>query len=339
MVTKPMRKWLKRVGLAAAVLVVVAGAGLTWLAARSPAMRPASTETIERTPARVARGEYLVRHLSVCLDCHSDHLGDRFGFPVKPGTEGQGGFPFDEKMGVPGLVCAQNITPDPDTGIGRWSDGEVMRAIREGVDRDGNALFPMMPYAYYHAMSDEDARAVVAYLRTLPPIKNAVPARRIAFPVNLLIKSAPQPLAAPIATPDDRTDHLGYGRYLVTVGACRECHTAHDAHGQLLPGRDFAGGWLMQAPGLRVVSANITPSPDTFMGTATREQFIGRIRSFAGQEGAAAPVAPPGRNTLMPWAQLAGLTDGDLTAIYDYLKTVPPVQNTVDPFPDAARAP
>jgi hypothetical protein len=262
--------------------------------------------------------------------------------PPRAGELGQGGLPFDESFGVPGMVAAQNITPDPDFGIGKWSDGEVIRAFREGVDRNGDALFPMMPYSYYHEMSDEDARSVLVYLRSLAPLHHEVPKKHIAFPVNLLIKSVPEPVHAPIETPRDADDHLRYGKYLVTLGACRECHTPHDDHGQLLKGRDFSGGWKMSLLGpngkvMHVVPPNITPHPDAYFGTATKEAWISRVRAFAEMGGQKAPKVAPGRNTVMAWAEFAGMSDQDLGAIYDYIKTVPPIENKVDSFPDAAK--
>jgi mono/diheme cytochrome c family protein len=339
---KPRKKVLKIVAAVALAVPALAALAVGALALKRPAQRPASSETIERTPARLARGTYLVEHVSHCVKCHSGADADRFGQPPKAGQIGQGGMVFDEKVGVPGVVAAQNITPDPDYGIGRWTDGEVLRAFREGVDRNGDALFPMMPYSYYHAMSDEDARSVVVYLRSLAPVHHEVPKKRINFPVNLLIKSVPQPLDAPVHAPSDEQDHLGYGKYLVTIAGCRECHTPHDAHGQLVPGRDFAGGWPMairtgDGRVLRVVPPNITPHPTAFFGTATKEEWIGRVRAFAGMDRENAPMVAPGRNTHMAWAAYAGMTDPDLGAIYDYLKTVPPVENHVDPFPDAEK--
>jgi len=319
----------------AAGAVVLLAAGLGWLVFRKPAMHPPSTLVVERTVARIERGRYLTHHVADCFGCHSDHVENAFGFPPKPGTLGQGGFPFDEKLGIPGLVCAQNITPDPENGIGKWTDGEVIRAIREGVDRTGRTLFPMMPYKYFHEMSDEDVRSVVAYLRTMPAIQHRVPVGHIAFPVNLLIKSAPKPVEHPIETPDDSKDHFGYGKYLVTIGGCRECHTAHDSHGQLLPGRDFAGGWVMKGPWGTVVTANITPDAETFVGQTTRESFINRFRAFRDFDPLTSPTAPKGRNTIMPWLAFSHMTDQDLAAIFDFLKTVPPIRHKVERFPDA----
>jgi len=325
---------LKILGKIVIALVLAFGLALLWLALRSPRMRPPSAEKIEATLARMARGEYLVLHVADCLGCHSDFHSDRFAIPVKVGTEGQGGFPFDKKLGVPGLVQAQNITPDEETGLGAWTDGEIMRAIREGVNRKGEALFPMMPYPYFHEMSDEDVRSVVVYLRTLKPIHHAVAKRRLDFPVNLLVKFAPKPEAGPVVAPDPK-DSLAYGKYLVTIAGCKECHSPHDDKGQRIPGQDFSGGWVMPGPWGRVVTANITPDPGSYMGQASREEFIGRIKSFESLGGENAPLAAPGRNTLMPWPRFAGMTEDDLGAIYDYLKTVKPISKKIDPFPDA----
>ena len=328
-----MVKVLKIVGGSLLVVVLVAAGGVAFLALRPPKMRPPSAEKIEATPARLARGEYLVRHVSDCVGCHSDHL-NRFAMPIKPGTEGQGGYPFDEKLGAPGVICAQNITPDPEHGLGRWTDGEILRAFREGVDRNGKELFPMMPYRSFAEMSDEDARSVVAYLRTLPAVAHAVPKRKINFPVNLMIKFVPQPLAGPVSAPDDRTDHLAYGKYVVTIAGCRTCHTARE-NGREVVGRDFAGGWEMRGPWGRVVTANITPEEHTFVGQASKAEFIGRFKAFASFTADTMPAADPGKNTVMPWLAFSGMTEQDLGAIYDYLKTLPPIRNDVVKFPDA----
>jgi mono/diheme cytochrome c family protein len=337
-----LKKVLKVGAGVAFALVGLAGIAVGGLAIKRPAQRPPSTETVERTPERLARGTYLVEHVSHCLGCHSGLDVDRFGLPPRAGQIGQGGVTFDEKFGVPGVVSARNITPDPEFGLGKWTDGEILRAFREGVDRNGDALFPMMPYANYHAMSDEDAQSVVVYLRALAPVHHEVPKKRIAFPVNLLVKSAPKPIDAPIETPSDDRDHLAYGKYLVTIASCRHCHTPHDDHEQLLPGRDFSGGWKMSIPGpdgkiMHVVPPNITSHPTAYFGTASKENWIGRVHSFAGMEGDKAPMAPAGRNTVMAWVPFSGMTDQDLGAIYDYLKTVPPIENHVEPFPDAAK--
>jgi cytochrome c553 len=319
-------------GALVGVVVALAGVAILLLVLKKPAQRPASTETVERTPERLARGKFLAEDVIQCMHCHSDHDADKYTFPSKPETYGQGGFPFDEKLGMPGSVCAQNITPDPETGIGSWSDGEIMRAFREGVAKDGHALFPMMPYGLLRNLSDEDARSVVVYLRSLKPIKKQTPEVRLNFPVNLLIKLEPKPLDGPVTAPP-ASDHLAYGKYLTTIAACIDCHTQHDK-GKPIEGLEFAGGWLFKGPWGNVASANITPDDETGIGKLTKEAFVGRFKSFATMT--ELPTAPKGRNTIMNWPSYAKLSEDDLGAIYDYLRTVKPVKNKVVVFPDAS---
>lgn len=326
-----MKTFFKVSGIVLLTAVALAAIGVSWLALRKPAQRPPAAERIEPTPERLARGKYLVHHVTDCLGCHSDHTLE-FGLPIKPGTEGKGGFVFDKNLGFPGVVAAQNITPDRDTGLGAWTDGEILRAIREGVDRHGEALFPMMPYQGYRHLGDEDAMAIVAYLRTLQPVRNEVPQKRIDFPVNLFVKFAPQPVEGPVQAPD-RKDTVAYGKYLTTIAGCYECHTPHDDKNQLIAERAFSGGWEMKGPWGRNITANITPHPSTWVGQTNREAFIARFRAFATL--AESRPVPKGRNTIMPWLAFSGMTDEDLGAIYDYLRTVPAIEHQVNAFPDA----
>jgi hypothetical protein len=314
------------------VVVVIAGAGVTVLAVKKPAQRPASTETVERTPERLERGKYLAEVLMQCVHCHSDHDETKFTWPAKHETLGQGGFAFDQKLGFPGSVCAQNITSDPETGLGNWTDGEIMRAVREGVAKDGHALFPMMPYESFRNMSDEDMKSIVVYLRQLPPVRHPIPDAKLDFPVNLLIKLAPKPLDGPVKAPD-KSDHLAWGKYLVTMANCHDCHTMHDK-GKLREDMLFAGGWVLNMPwGQRLVPPNITPDPETGIGNMTKEQFVSRFKAFESMT--ELPPAPPKRNTIMPWNLYAKIPAEDLGAIYDYLRTVKPIKNKVNAFPDA----
>jgi mono/diheme cytochrome c family protein len=329
-----MKSFFKVVGIILLVIVALAAIGVSYLLMRKPAQRPASTEKIEATPERVARGRYVVQHVSACFDCHSERVL-AYALPFKPGREGVGGFIWDAKVQFPGTVGAANLTPDPDTGLGRWTDGEILRAIREGVDREGKALFPLMPYGHYRAMSDDDGKAVVAYLRTLAPLRYTPPKKALNPPLNIIEKFIPKPLDGPVPTPS-RANTIEYGYYLSQIGACHECHTPKGEKGEPIPGKDLAGGWEMHTPFFRVVTANITPHPSTWMGQATKEQFIARFRSFSAINASNAPQAEKGRNTVMPWLTFSGMTDEDLGALYDYLKSVPPIENKVNPFPDAA---
>ena len=327
-----MKTFFKVVGVVLLVVVALAAIGVSYLALRKPAQRPPSADKIEATPQRVARGKYLVHHVTICFDCHSERTY-AYALPFKPGREGVGGFVWNKEIGFPGTLAAANITPDPETGLGAWSDGEILRAMREGVNRDGEALFPIMPYGHYRHMSDEDANSIVAYLRTLEPQRYAEPEKSIDPPMNFIEKFIPKPLDAPVPPPD-RSNEVAYGKYLATIAACGDCHTPKEK-GQPVPGMEFAGGFEMHTPQFRVVTPNITPHPSTWMGTATRDEFIGRFRAFANFDAETAPQASKGRNTLMPWITYSGMTDEDLGAIYAYLKTVPPVEHRVDPFPDA----
>lgn len=329
-----MKTFFKVVGIIVLAVVALAAIGVSWLALRKPAQRDAVAEKVQATPERIARGKYLVHHVSMCFDCHSERT-DQYGLPFKPGREGVGGFVWNEKIGFPGTLASANLTPDPETGLGNWTDGEILRAMREGVDREGNALFPIMPYSHLRSMCDDDAHAVVAYLRTLKPVRYEKPKKALNVPLNFIEKFIPQPMAGPVAPPD-KSDHLAYGKYMTTIALCSECHASKDEKNQPIAGREFAGGWVMHTPQFTVVPPNITPHASTYIGQATKEEFIARFRAFSGFTAETAPQAPKGKNTLMPWISFSGMTDEDLGAIYDYLKTLPPVENKVNPFPDAA---
>jgi mono/diheme cytochrome c family protein len=324
-----MKTLLKVVGIFLLAVAAIAAIGVSYLSLRKPAQRAASTVRVEATPERVARGKYLVNHVTICFDCHSERTM-AYGLPFKPGREGVGGFVWNNNLKFPGVLPAANITPDRETGLGSWTDGEIVRAMREGVDREGKALFPIMPYGHLRNMSDDDAYAIVAYLRTLKPLRYEEPEKKLDVPLNFIETFIPQPLEGPVPPPS-KDDRLAYGKYLTSIGMCAECHTPRNDKDQPLEGMEFAGGWEMHAPSFAVTTANITPHPSTWMGKATKEEFIGRFRSFASLAAASAE-AKDGKNTLMPWISYSGMSDEDLGAIYDYLKTVKPIYNQVKPW-------
>jgi mono/diheme cytochrome c family protein len=227
-------------------------------------------------------------------------------------------------MDLPGDFYARNITP---AGVGDWTDGELLRAITVGVNKQGNALFPLMPYPNYAQMDREDVEAMIAYMRTLKPIVNHVPERTLQFPMHLIIRTIPQDAAfAPRPSPSDR---VAYGGYLARTASCADCHTARD-QGTPRPGMTYGGGMEFRWPwGTVVRSANITPDADTGIGTWTEEQFIQKFKAF---ENAPAPVLSDAElrdNTVMPWRAYAGMTPEDLGAIYAFLRTQTPVINRV----------
>lgn len=316
--------WVLRLVL---VAVVAIGAFVLYLVMKSPKTAPPSSIKVELTTQRVERGRYLVNYVVDCFGCHAERDFSHFGGPVKPGGLGVGGpLPLEN---FPGQLIVSNITPDRGTGLGYWTDGEILRAFREGIGRDGRVLFPMMPYANYRYLSDEDSQAIVAYLRSIPPVKKRQAPTKVNFPVNLMIKDVPQP--APSVAPPNKADKLAYGKYLVTIASCADCHTPVE-RGQPVPGREFAGGRLFaftNSP-LRVYTANITPDNDTGIGVWTEERFVQKIRSYKPYVENGSPEVGPESFTLMPWLALCYLTDEDLSAIYGYLRTVRPVSNVVE---------
>jgi mono/diheme cytochrome c family protein len=320
-----MKKFLKIFGGIVLALVVLIGAGLLYFISAYPKIDPAADIKIELTPEKIARGKYLAHHVSVCIDCHSTRNFDFYSGPIIPGTEGKGGEKFVDAAGT---FYTPNITP---AALGNWSDGEILRAITSGVTKDGAALFPMMPYPIYNHLASEDAEAIVAYLRTLAPIPNEVPRSKLNFPLNLIVRTIPQPYQ-PQPRPS-ATNTLAYGKYLSTVSGCNFCHTPVDERGQQLPGMDFAGGMEFKDPMLGTIrSVNITPEQDTGIGAWDKAYFVGRFKEYADSSSSHIPVAKGNENTVMPWTMYAGMTEEDLGAIYNYLRTVPPKKNQVERF-------
>jgi len=318
-----MKKLGKLLAWTVVVLAVVLAVGITftigWSPFIGPRARTLTARKFESTPARLARGQYLVNSATDCMSCHAEHDWTAHDAPILPGTLGSG---QDMNMlkGFPGQVFAPNITPDPETGLGAWSDDQLARAIREGVSHDGRALFPFMPYPDLHALSDEDLASIIVYLRSLAPIRRQWPITQLIFPVKYLIRSVPQPLDKPVPEPDLSTPEKR-GAYLVLIAGCTDCHTPQDAHGQPLPGMDFAGGFILDGPWGRVASTNITPDAsgisyyDTALFTEVMRTGFVKARRL---------------NQIMPWHVHRGMTDEDLAAAFAYLKTLKPVRHHVD---------
>jgi mono/diheme cytochrome c family protein len=302
----------------AALLAVGITMTVGWRPFLGPRTRPLTGRVFERTPQRWARGKYLAEAVSGCMGCHSPHDWTQHDAPITPGMEGAGG-DFTSMKGLPGRVVAPNLTPDPETGSGGWSDDMFARAIREGIGHDGRTLFPMMPYTHFKQMPDEDLASIVVFLRSLPAVRNPLPKTEIIFPVKYLIRSVPEPITAPVASPDLSTPEKR-GTYLVGVAACAECHTPADK-GQPLPGMDFGGGQIFDGPWGKVASANLTPDAS---GIPYYDEtlFVQTIRTGM--------VRARTLNQIMPWIEYRNMTDEDLKAVFAYLKTLKPVKHLVD---------
>ncbi|HEY6062638.1 MAG TPA: cytochrome c [Chitinophagaceae bacterium] len=280
----------------------------------------------------IERGDYLANHVAACIHCHSKRDFNKFSGPVIPGTEGGGGMVFDNKLfdPIPGTLYAKNITPDPETGIGTWTDEDILKAITQGINKKGDTLFPIMPYANFNRMAKEDLLSIIAYIRTLKPIKNKVPDRQLMIPISM---AYPGPALQPNIDGNMRppeSDQVKYGEYLTTMADCASCHTPF-AKGQPDITRIYSGGNTLRPGNFIVNSANITPDSATGLGAWTEERFMNKFTAY--REEAAYNFDPGKQNTIMPLSDFAKMTDNDLKAIYAYLRTVKPLSNKVEKYP------
>ncbi|TPE43498.1 c-type cytochrome [Pontibacter mangrovi] len=333
-----MRKVLKVAGYVVVFVLVAIAAGIIYLQYAFPNVDAAPTITVDKSAAQVERGRYLANHVTVCIDCHSTRDFSRLSGPPLAGTLGKGGDVFDHNFGFPGTFYAKNITSDKETGIGTWTDGEIYRAFTRGVSRDGEPLFPVMPYKSYSQLTNEDAHAIVAYIRTLQPIKNKVPKSDPDFPMNLMLRTMPTNAAAPATDKALLDDELSRGKYLVTVAACGDCHTPQEK-GAPIAGKEFAGGLEFRFPDGGILrSANITPDRETGIGKWTEEAFVKRFKMYEDPALTEQPLQPGQLQTLMPWKMYSGMKEEDLRAIYKYLMSQQPRQNKMERFTPPAKS-
>ena len=253
----------------------------------------AAAPALAQTP--VERGRYLVEVLGACGNCHTPKgpTGDL------PGKHLAGGFQLEDE-GL-GTWISPNVTPDPETGIGRWTDEEVIRAL-------------------YRRLADSDVRAMVAYLRTVTAVRLAVPRSQYKIPL-------PPAYGPPVGSVPDppRTDPVKYGEYLAgPVAHCMECHTPFLPEGRPDTARLGAGGFPIAGPWGVSYTANLTPDPETGIGNWKDGEIIA---SIYGARRGGGRVLPP-----MPTQHYAqGIAEGDLWAIIAYLRSLPPIRNQVLP--------
>jgi mono/diheme cytochrome c family protein len=340
-----MKKFLKVLGYGLGVLVLLVAGLLSYVKLAYPKVSPADQSLkIEATPARLARGKYLAENVAACMGCHSQRDWTVLGHPVIPGTWGAGGDPIFEKPLMPGSVRPKNITPH---NLGTWSDGEIVRALRSGVSKDGRPLFPFMPYQSLAEMEQEDLYSVIAYVRSLPSVANDVAPTQLVPPLNFIVHSIPKD-APPYPQPVDRKDRVAYGKYLVKIGGCADCHTPVDDKHQPIADKYLAGGqefpyvrkvgdrYEAHPGGGKVRIPNLSPDMDTGIGRWSKAYFISRFADWRGAKGKAKMVKldldKGDYLPIMPYLEYSGMTDADLGAIYDYLRTIPAVTNHVPRF-------
>jgi mono/diheme cytochrome c family protein len=255
---------------------------------------------------RLARGTYLMNSIVACGNCH-----------VQRGEKGQplmdkglsGGMVFDEE---PFKAYAPNITPDPETGIGKWTDAQLAKAIREGVRPDGSVIGPPMPIMFYRGMADEDLHAIIAYLRAQPPVKNAVPKSvyRIKLPPSY--GPAVQNVSAP-----SRSDPVKYGQYLAgPIGHCLDCHTPW-VKGVPDLSKAGAGGNSFRGPWGVAVSRNLTPHEQGLKSWSDAE-IARAIREGVRKDGT--PLKPP-----MAYGWYKNISEQDMKPLLAYLRSLKPL--------------
>jgi mono/diheme cytochrome c family protein len=274
--------------------------------------RPLRDVVYEATPERVERGRYLVEGVMQCFVCHSERDWTQPGAPPVEGREGAGAVWWNK----PWLV-APNLTPDPETGIGRWTDDMLGRAIREGVAHDGRVLYPQMWSNAFSILADEDLAAVVVYLRSRPAVRNPLPTTRIPPERAAHLRTLP-PLVEPVPMPD-LEDPVVRARYYVQLADCSGCHTSW--YTPRNPGL-FAGGNPIDRPGGTVYSANITSDPS---GIPYYDAALFREALRTGR------VKARELNGAMPWVGFRHLSDDDLDALFHFFRdVVPPARHSIN---------
>ncbi|NNU80833.1 c-type cytochrome [Halovulum dunhuangense] len=254
--------------------------------------------------ALLERGEYLVRGIAGCGNCHT---------PMGPD-----GFVMEQELGGrlvedgPAFTAyAPNITPAGR--IAGWSDAELARAIREGIRPDGTLIGPPMPFAMYRGLSDDDLSAIIAFLRTMTPVEGETPPSEYRIP---LPPAYGPPVESVAAVPAGVT--VEYGAYLAgPVAHCMECHTPMGPQGPMLETDLGRGGFEFHGPWGVSIAANLTSHEDG-LADYTDAQIADMITRGVRPDGS--PMLPP-----MPYGYLARMSADDLSAIILYLRSLPPL--------------
>jgi mono/diheme cytochrome c family protein len=258
--------------------------------------------------ATVERGKYLVSGAAHCYTCHMPDSLLRKGMKEPM----LGGYVFETPFAQ---FITPNLTSDVETGLGSYKDEQLARAIRYHINHDGHAMVGFMSY---NAMSDDDLTAVISYLRTVPPVKNKVPAHNYNMLGKILMRFMVEPVQVEVqnVTPDSTVE---YGRYLAyNVTNCNGCHTQRNATGQIV-GKPMAGGSSWDYEDAVYTSPNLTFNDSTGrIASWSQKDFIARFRM-----GKVFPHTP------MPWEAYQSLSDRDLSALYKFLKSLTPIHNEI----------
>lgn len=291
-------------------------------------IRPTTSETVQPTPERLARGQYLVDTLASCGACHTQRKsGLAFDAERADGSYLAGGNVLSDASFA---LWVPNLTGDLETGLGKWSDDQLMRAIRDGVRPDGSFMFPVMPYPDYRFISDEDVRAMVVYLRSVPKVRQARP--RIDDDLPFLAKvgigmGVVQHAPAKEVPPPPADDPVKRGEYLAHLGHCQTCHTMGTTGPRAPDDGEFMDGSSrpFDTPGIgKVWASNLTPDAKTGIGRYSAEQLAESLRSGRRLDGK--PMAYP-MSSFIP--HLSGMTEEDMKDLVAWLRSLKPVSHPV----------
>lgn len=318
--------------LALAMVVLLPAAGC-----RGKYIRPVTDEKIKPTSESLLLGSYLVNTVMSCGACHTTREnGSILTEPERTDAYLGGGNIFEDK-GF-GKLWVPNITPDPETGIGSWTDDEIMRTIRDGVHKDGRFMIPMMPFGSYQHLSDSHLRAVVGFLRSVTPYKQPKPRQehQLGFMPKVLFTMVGVQMHKPAVNVSDvdPKNTLAYGHYLARIASCTECHSLGEKGPREENDPLFMSGSdePFEHPDLgKVYARNLTPDIETGIGKYDAAAIKQAIRNGTRLDGKR--MAPP-MAILIP--HLSSMTDPDLDAIITYLKSVPAAKHQV---PDRQLAP
>jgi mono/diheme cytochrome c family protein len=264
----------------------------------------------------VARGEYIF-NASGCTSCHTDekNKGPLLGGGVALKT------PF-------GTFYGPNISPDPNAGIGKWSEAEFIAALRDGKDEDGDHLFPAFPYTSFTKMTDADAKDLWAYIKSVPPVATPSKPHDIRFPFNIRFFQVGWKMlffTPGRFTPDpNKSAEVNRGAYIVeALGHCGECHTQRNLLGGLDHKVALAGNSRGPDDG---IAPNITPDQETGIGKWSDADLVDLLKQGMTPDGdfVGGAMAEEVRNST------SKLTDADIRAVIAYLKSLPPVRNKVE---------
>ncbi len=256
--------------------------------------------------ALLTRGKYLMEGPVACANCHIARNGK--GLPLF--DQGMsGGMVFEDAAFK---AYAPNITPDPDTGIGKWTDTQLAKAIREGVRPDGTLIGPPMPIPFYRNLADSDLAAIIAYLKAQPAVKHAVQKSQYRIPLPPNYGPPVGNVSLPAAT-----NTRVYGEYLANISHCMDCHTPRDNKGMLVTSLLGAGGQLIRGPGgSETLTPNLT-SDASGLKNWSDTQIARAIRSGIDKDGH--PLQP-----IMAFGWYKNIDNSDMNALLVYLRSLKP---------------